>query len=68
MTLIDPTNVRSSATAASGPTTEFRLKGKETKVFRYLVEMSGSSGWVEFDVESFHGRSASKRMAIRSGG
>jgi len=68
MTLIDPTNPRSSATAGSEATTEFRLKGQETKVFRYLVEMSGSSGWVEFDVESFHGRSATKRMAIRRGG
>jgi hypothetical protein len=68
MTLIDPTNPRSSATAANEATTEFRLKGQETKVFRYLVEMSGSNGWVEFNVESFHGRAATKRMAIRGGG
>ena len=33
-TLIDPTDRGSSATAVNEVTAEFRLKGKETKVFR----------------------------------
>ena len=68
MTRLDPTNRASSATAVSETTHEFRVKGKETVSFRYLVQMSGASGWVEFYVESFHGGTATKRINIRSGG
>ena len=65
-TVFDPTNPTSEATAASGETTEFRLKGKETKTFRYLVQRSSGSGWIEFEVDSFHAGSATKRIEIRA--
>jgi len=42
----------------------FRLKGKETQMFRYLVEVSGSGGWVEFELESFFGGTATKRVQL----
>jgi hypothetical protein len=67
-TLIDPTNRASSATAVSQAATEFRLKGQDAQVFRYLVEMSGGSGWVAFDVTSFHGGTATRRIETRRRG
>jgi hypothetical protein len=68
MTLLEPMNRMSRAKAVGEDSHEFRVKGKETVSLRYLVQMSGSSGWVEFNVESFHGGSATKRINIRSGG
>lgn len=68
MTMLDPTDRSSGATGVSEDEHEFRLKGNETLVFRYLVRMTGGSGWVEANVESFHGGTASKRINIRSGG
>jgi hypothetical protein len=67
-TMLDPSDRSSRATAVSEDEHEFRLRGKETLVFRYLVRMTGASGWVEANVESFHGGTASKRINIRSGG
>ncbi len=66
-TRIDPLNSSSAATAASDETTEFRLKGKETRSFRYLFGMSGASGWVEFEVVSYHGGTATQRVELRTG-
>jgi hypothetical protein len=68
MTALDPMDRSSRATAVSEDSHEFRLKGKETLTFRYLVRMTGASGWVEFNVESFHGGAASRRINIRAGG
>jgi len=64
-TQIDPTNPEGAATALGEATHEFRLRGQDTQVFRYLVEVSGSGGWVKFGVESFFGGSATKRAQIR---
>ncbi len=67
MTQIDPLDESSATSAVSDETTEFRLKGKETKTFRYLVQMSGGTGWVQVEADSFHGGTATKRIEIRSG-
>ncbi len=65
MTQIDPMNPNSRANAVGEATHEFRLRGKDSQTFRYLVEKSGGSGWVEFAVESFHGGTATQRAEIR---
>ncbi|MFH1765646.1 MAG: M14 family metallopeptidase [Gemmatimonadota bacterium] len=65
MTQIDPVNTSSRANAVGEATYEFKLRGKDSQTFRYLVEKSGGSGWVEFTVESFHGGTATQRAEIR---
>ncbi len=67
MTQIDPRTPSSRATAVGEGTHEFRLKGQSSQTFRYLVQMSGGSGWVEFEVDSFHGGTATQRTSIRAG-
>jgi len=47
-------------------THEFRLKGEDAQTFRYLVQGS-ESGWVELEVESFFGGTATKRITLREG-
>jgi hypothetical protein len=64
-TQIDPSNPTSRATAVGEVTHELRLKGHDTQTFRYLVEVSGSGGWVEFELDSFHGGTATKRAQVR---
>ena len=66
MTQIDPVNNASRATAASGATHEFRLGGQDSQTFRYLVQ-GPASGWVEFQVESFFGGTATQRVNLRGG-
>lgn len=64
-TQIDPSNPEGATTAVGEGTHEFRLRGRDTQTFRYLVEVSGSGGWVEFDVDSFFGGTATKRAQVR---
>ena len=64
MTQIDPANTSSQANAVGEATYDFRLRGQDAQTFRYLVEKSGGSGWVEFTVESFHGGTATQRVEI----
>jgi len=64
MTQIDPANTSSRANAVGEATYDFRLRGQDAQTFRYLVEKSGGSGWVEFTVESFHGGTATQRVEI----
>jgi hypothetical protein len=64
-TQIDVSNPGGATTAVGESSHEFRLKGHETKTFRYLVEVSGSGGWVEFEVDAFFGGKATKRAQIR---
>ncbi len=64
-TQIDPSNPGGATTAVGSTTHEFRLLGHDTQVFRYLVEVEGSGGWVEFQVGSFFGGAATKRAQIR---
>ncbi len=61
---IDPGNFHSTALSAGSKETEFRLKSKDKQWIRYLVKMDGSSGWVEFSVESKYGGKASKRINL----
>ncbi len=65
MTTLDPTDNTSRATGVGEATHEFRLRGQGSQTFRYLVERSGGSGWVEFTVESFHGGTATQRVEVR---
>jgi len=64
-TIIDPLNRGTSCKTISTKDTEFRLKGKDSQKFRYLVEMSGSNGWVEFDLVSKNGGKDKKRVDIK---
>jgi hypothetical protein len=64
-TQIDPSDPGGATTAVGEATHEFRLRGQDAQTFRYLVEVSGSGGWVEFQVDSFHGGTATRRAEIR---
>ena len=64
-TTIDPLNYSTRCKAITEKETEFRLKGKQSLRFRTLVKMTGASGWVEFNVKSFYGGKAKKRVSIR---
>jgi hypothetical protein len=64
-TIVDQTDKLGSSQAVAKKPAEFRLKGKETKTFVALVKMDGSKGWVEFQVESFHGGTDKKRITLQ---
>jgi hypothetical protein len=64
-TQIDPSDPGGATTAVGEGTHDFRLQGQDTQIFRYLVEVTGSGGWVEFEVDSFFGGTATKRAQIR---
>ena len=64
MTSLDPFDQTSRRKAIKEKTTEFRLLGKQTQWFRYLVKMNGSNGWVEFNVNSKYGGKAKKRVTL----
>ena len=65
LTQIDPTDRAGATTAVGEGTHEFRLKGNDTQTFRYLVEITGTGGWVEFEVDSHFGGKATKRAQVR---
>lgn len=64
-TIVDQTDKLGTSQPITKKPTEFRLKGKETKAFCALVKMDGSSGWVEFQVKSFHGGKDTKRITLQ---
>ncbi len=64
---LDPNNRATSQAVAGEGDLEFRLGGHGSQTFRYLVKMTGNSGWVEFTVTSYHGGTATKRLTIRAG-
>jgi hypothetical protein len=64
-TQIDPSDPGGATTAVGEETHDFRLQGQDTQIFRYLVEVTGSGGWVEFEVDSFFGGTATKRAQVR---
>jgi hypothetical protein len=66
-TRIDAQNTGLTVTGVGETTHEFRLRGHGTQTFRYLVEMSGGTGWVEIEADSFHGGTATQRAEIRGG-
>jgi len=64
---LDLTNRASLAPVAKGREVEFRLKGHDSQVYRYLVKLNGEEGWVEFAVSSKYGGQDSRRIAIKVG-
>ena len=62
---IDPLNNATRARMADGATTELRLLGSDSQSFRYLVRMTGNSGWVEFTITSKMGGTDTKRINLR---
>jgi hypothetical protein len=64
-TIVDQADKMGSSQPITKKPAEFRLKGKETKQFVALVKMDGSKGWVEFQVESFHGGKDTKRINLQ---
>ncbi len=62
---LDLTNRASLAPVAKGREVEFRLKGHDSQVYRYLVKLNGEEGWVEFTVSSKHGGRDSRRIGIK---
>jgi hypothetical protein len=63
---LDSLNVGSSAEAVLAGGTDFRLRGRESKRFRGLVQMTGTEGWLEIHVESKHGGKAQKRIELKT--
>ncbi|MBE0675065.1 MAG: hypothetical protein IH591_10420 [Bacteroidales bacterium] len=43
----------------------FRLQGQQKLSYRYLVSMSGNSGWMEFDIWSKNGGTDNKKVEIK---
>ncbi len=65
--LFEPTNRSTTFKPVSGMTTEFRLKGKETVVFRSLIKLEGAKGWIDVKVNSKNGGTATRRVNISVG-
>ncbi len=65
---LDPANDQAAATAVTGKTTEFRLRGRDSARFRALVKMTGASGWIDVKTESKFGGTDTKRIAIKLAG
>jgi hypothetical protein len=63
-TLLDPTDPAERMQMPKGKTAEFRLGGKQSLKFGFLVKMDGSSGWVEFEAVSKMGGTAKKRITL----
>jgi hypothetical protein len=64
-TIVDPLNKLASSEPITEKSAEFRLKGKQTLRFCTLVKMSGTQGWVEFQVKSQHGGADKKRINFK---
>jgi hypothetical protein len=64
-TIVDPLNKLTSSEPIAEKSAEFRLKGKQTLRFCTLVKMSGTQGWVEFQVKSQHGGTDKKRINFK---
>ncbi len=61
---ISPFYTTNESIVINSKVTEFRIKGKEMLRFNALVRMEGSSGWVEFDIESKTGGTDRRRLNI----
>ena len=66
-TLLDPTDPAERMQTPKGKTAEFRLGGKQSLKFGYLVKMDGANGWVEFEAVSKMGGVAKKRINLAIG-
>ncbi len=63
MTRIDPARSGAAVAGVSEDIHELRLVGHDVQTFRYLVQVSGS-GWAEFQIDSFHGGTATRRVQL----
>lgn len=61
----DPSNPNAQVEVIAKKGTEFWLKGKETLRFGALVKMDGGQGWVEFQVKSQNGGTATQRVNLK---
>jgi hypothetical protein len=61
--LYDPSG---RADAAAGPVAEFRLLGKASLRFRYLVKIGGGEGWIELSTASKFGGKDRKRITVKT--
>ena len=62
---IAPDENRSSVESVNVREKELRLFGNETRRFRYLVKMDGSSGWIEFTILSKFGGTDTERITLK---
>jgi hypothetical protein len=63
-TLLDQADTADRVQTPKGRTADFRLGGKQSQKFGFLVKMDGTSGWVEFEAVSKMGGTAKKRLAL----
>lgn len=52
-------------TITSAKETSLRIKGRDKQTVRYLVAMKGSSGWMEFTINSLNGGTDKKKIEIK---
>jgi len=64
---IDPLNNRSGSQTISDEVTELRLMGEQSLKYRYLVQMKGKKGWVQFNIDSERGGSDEKKVDLKVG-
>ncbi len=64
-TTLDPLNQATTVNTIGKKEFEFRLKGKQTSKYRYMVKMEEGSGWIEISVDSKNGGIAQKRINIK---
>jgi hypothetical protein len=67
-TRLDPLDPGAQFQTPKGKTAEFCLQGKAVQKIAYLVQVDGSEGWVEFEVNSKFGGTAKKKIALKIGG
>ncbi len=64
-TVLDPLNARTRAEVIAKEEVEFRLRGESSASYRYLLKMTGTSGWIECTVVSERGGTDKKRVEIK---
>jgi hypothetical protein len=67
LSALDLADRTSLVPVAKGKEVEFRLKGHDSLTYRYLIRLTGESGWVEFNVISKNGGKDSRRLTIKTG-
>jgi hypothetical protein len=65
---LDAMNDQTAATTLAARTTEFRLRGRDSVRYRWLVKMTGGDGWVEVKTESKFGGTDTKRITVKVSG
>jgi len=65
---LDAQNDQTAATTLAARTTEFRLRGRDSVRYRWLVKMTGADGWVEVKTESKIGGTDTRRIALKVAG